>query len=934
MVRSSLGILALSFCALAVTAVAEDARLINGFNTEADIKLWEWSSTTPELSTEQVTEGDHCVKVTFDGSKNDYPGFSFKNPDLLSGWDKYDVLAVDVFNPGEKAVSIGIRIDDDQTRVGAEDEYTTWYNAGWKALAGKNHFEIELGKMRTPSKRLLNKNALKGFIAFVGYGGRADRKPTVLFLDNFMLKKAAVVKLPEKMLAFDFGLPDSPCWPGFTRVTKDSAYSDAAGFGFSDAGTRTHRDNGGPDDLDRDSVSTPSAAPMVFSVKVAPGKYKVWTVVGDSGSYSFPRKPFTVKAQGAEVFSFKPKSEAYLGSLNYLERDYRRAGPSLWDLYMADRFSDISFEVECKGERLDVSFEPGQATPLCALALWPADSQEAAKVIEQVTTARKAQFNNAYREIKPAKLPDPPAPTAEETERGFILAQRNYLEEITPYFVPAAGDRFDKLAVAAAPGEREPAVFIVYPLRDQAGVSVSVSDLAEGGKSIPAANVKIERLVYRHAVSGNACAVKPGHLVPRASVDVEQGVPRQFWLTVRVPDDAAAGKYTGTVTVAAGGKKAQFPLEVQVYPFKLETPDATYAHVYGAPNDGERIAMDLRCLVEHGFNSVTPNIPESPAERVNGKLKVSFALADLLMEKMKEAGMTGPVPMFNMSIQGDCGHNSYPHINFVRAFKYKLTDQAYLDDLTELTRLILDRAKEKNWLPVIMYPSTEISNDTDLGPEFNRKLIQAIRKAGQVLCVSSVNRPRDVESVKDLDIIMYNAGVPINEKTIKAAHDAGCKLWYQNIGATRYNDGLFLLRTGAVGRRQWVMSWYAADPYSDFDAGAYPDSSCYMFPSPEGTLPTVNLEWMREGVDDYRYFLTLKRLIEKAQKSDKATAVAAEAKAAYDEMLGTCPVEMDLNLPVGDDGYTINKGFKDQGTFDRYRRRAAEYIVKLQKALE
>jgi hypothetical protein len=299
------------------------------------------------------------------------------------------------------------------------------------------------------------------------------------------------------------------------------------------------------------------------------------------------------------------------------------------------------------------------------------------------------------------------------------------------------------------------------------------------------------------------------------------------------------------------------------------------------------------------------------------------------MDEMKKIGMTGPVPLFNMSIQGDTGHNSYPHMGFLRAFKYNVTDPAYLDDLTELTRQIMAHAKEKNWLPIIMYPSTEISNDSELGPDFNRKLIQAIRKAGPVQCVSSVNRPRDVESVKDLDIVMYNGGVPINEKTIKAARDAGCKLWFQNIGATRYNDGLYLLRTGAVGRRQWVLSWYAGDPYSDFDSDCYPDSTCYMFPSPESTLPTINLEWMRAGVDDYRYFLTLKRLIEKAAKTASTRPLAAEAKAAYDEMLASCPVEMDNSLPIGVDGFVVSHGFKDLDTFDRYRRRAAEYIVKL-----
>ena len=80
-------------------------------------------------------------------------------------------------------------------------------------------------------------------------------------------------------------------------------------------------------------------------------------------------------------------------------------------------------------------------------------------------------------------------------------------------------------------------------------------------------------------------------------------------------------------------------------------------------------------------------------------------------------------------------------------------------------------------------------------------------------------------------------------------------------------------------------------------------------------------------------FLTLKRLIDRAGKEGKAAEETAAAKADVEKMIGSCPVEMDLSLPVGRDGFAVNEGFKDPGTFDRYRQRVAEHIIKLQKAL-
>jgi hypothetical protein len=317
-------------------------------------------------------------------------------------------------------------------------------------------------------------------------------------------------------------------------------------------------------------------------------------------------------------------------------------------------------------------------------------------------------------------------------------------------------------------------------------------------------------------------------------------------------------------------------------------------------------------------------------QRVDGKLVVDFSKLDMLIDAMKKVGMTGPVPIFDMSVQGEAGGKSYPHLGFLRNFGYPLESQEYLDDVTGLTRLVLDRAKEKSYLPVIMYPSTEISNDPNVGPAFNSKIIAAMRKAGKVECVSSINHPEDVATAKELDYTMINFGVGINDETLKRIHASGTKLWFQNIGQTRYADGLFLLRADAFGRRQWVASWPDCDPYSDWDGS---DSGSFTFPSPVGTLAKVTLEWMHMGVDDLRYFITMKRLIAEARKAGKAAA-ADEAQKAYNEMIATCPVGLAPGTQVLPDGFAVTDGFPDKATFDRYRKRAAEQIIKLTEALK
>lgn len=929
-----------------VTALAEEERLLCGFNSEEDLELFEWSAAR-ELSEEHATEGDKCVKVTFSGQTTAWPGFNSSDKELLSGWEKYDFLLVDIHNPGEKVTMLNVRIDDpkiiDDPKT-KNDDWTSWFSQSWKVFPGKNTLKIELHNMATPNRvRTIRPEDVIRLSFFKNYGGRYKKNPPiVLYIDNLRLEKTARVELPKGMQAFDIGAKNSVVWPGFTLATKSTRYSDAAGYGFTKIGNWLRGwDFKIPDNIGRDCINIGSSR-VVFSVKVSPGTYKVWVLTGNLAGRNITGDGYKVSAEGKQVFEKKQEYATFLDALDPLQFEYKKSNESLWDVFAAPCFEDVFFEVECADGVLDIAIiKTAKSVHLCALAVWPAQNKEGAEFVAKTNAARKKSFDERFREIKPKVDTEKARPTRKEKAHGFILTKRNYLEPVGRYSVPKAEERFKKISIAACPGEFEPAVFVIHPVRNVEGVEIKTTPLAGRAGTIPASAIKIERTMFRYIPSRSmdSYSIEPCHLVRQTSLDLEAGVPMQVWATVHVPDDAVAGKYKGTVTVGSGNRDATFELELEVYPFELEKPKAIYAHAYVVPKEPERMEMDITCMIEHGFNSVTPGMPTGRPEKVDGKLQLDFSLDDLFMEKMKQAGMTGPVPLFNMSLSGAAGAKTFPHMAFLRRFGYNdVTDPRYLDDLTELTKLIVKNAKEKDWLPVIMYPITEMSNDKRLGPDFMRKLIKAIRKAGDVKCVASVNGPREVENVKDLDIIMYNGGVPINEKTIQAAHDAGCELWFQNIGGTRFNEGLYLLRTGAVGRRQFAFNFHYGNPYSDFQYFPWSQRLCggagsLFVPSKEGALPRFSLEWMREGVDDYRYFQTLRNLIAKAEKAGRAKAEAAAAKKDYDEMIASCPVEVDLSLPPLPDGFKTHEGFRDKDTFDRYRRRVARHIIKIRKVL-
>ncbi len=914
---------------LAAPVLASDLQMLNGFNTVDDLERFNWGkAVSAELSREHVTEGQHSARVSFPGDLT-YAGFGMPK-ELLVGWGRFDLLTFDIFNPSDEVASIVMRIDDHRSKGG--DEWATWCTASYKVFPGANRVEVPLNTLSTHALGRLDLERLTMFGLWT-----APVKEKVLYFDAVALRKFETAELPPGLRAFDFGPTKSACQPGLAPVDETTRFSEERGYGFVGearlSSAEDHPRTGEP--LGCDSVVGRAGVPLTFAVSLPDGRYRLWVATGYAHQWNWPRHPYTVTAADTEILNYEPESLDPRECRDYLERDYGREG-DLWEMFVVGHlFDEVETEVDVTGGRFEVTVASEDTSPrIRGLAVWPAGDETCTTAMAEVQASRREAFAGRWRELKPVSAEAPFPFSPEETARGFALAYRNPIELITPYFVPTAEDRLTGISIAAAPGQYEPAPFIVYPGRDVPGCGVSVTDLEGPTGTVAASSVKVHTVQYRYCREGeDAYSVKPVHLAPRSRLDLEAHVPRQFWMNVVIPEDAKPGTYAGTVTVSAGGRSTSFPMEVEVYPFTLEKPEDhgyVYAHVSAIPSDDAAIEADLVCLKEHGSNSVTPAgiIGWNPTRR-DGELLFDFSKLDTLMEAMKRVGMTGPVPLFDMSVQGQAGGKSYPHIGFLQNFGYTLESQQYLDDITELTRQIIERGKERNYLPVLMYPSTEISNDPHVGPAFNSKLIAAMRKAGKVECVSSINHPEDLVTARELDHTMINFGVGITEETLARIHDSGSTLWFQNVGQTRYADGLFMLRAGAIGRRQWVANFPSADPYSDWDGH---DSSSVIFPSPMGTLASVRLEWMHMGVDDLRYFLTLKRFIGTARKAG-AVAEANAAQEAYDEMIASCPVQLPGGTKIMADGLAVIDGFADPDTFDRYRRRAAEHIMRLQQAL-
>jgi hypothetical protein len=99
----------------------------------------------------------------------------------------------------------------------------------------------------------------------------------------------------------------------------------------------------------------------------------------------------------------------------------------------------------------------------------------------------------------------------------------------------------------------------------------------------------------------------------------------------------------------------------------------------------------------------------------------------------------------------------------------------------------------------------------------------------------------------------------------------------QEYGIYRFCSGFFLWRMGAYGCvfDPWESNW--GDAYHTFD-GHCSDWGSLCVPASDANWPTLNrsvvLEGIREGIVDYRYLITLERLIK--ENLEKPAAKVAE----------------------------------------------------------
>lgn len=503
----------------------------------------------------------------------------------------------------------------------------------------------------------------------------------------------------------------------------------------------------------------------------------------------------------------------------------------------------------------------------------------------------------------------PPQPSRDELKAGLIPFTRGEPFDIKPWSKPKTDERVQYLQCYVAQGEITALWFAVYALEPLNNLDVSIDPKQTAAAVAPQSFVQVryahfwaQRTDWRGRTyyvtpelllemrEGKAQFPSKGGTLEWRPLNVPKGESRLFWITVRVTPDCRPGTHTRTLVVKAQGKPAlRIPLQIHVYPFRLnKPPDKRWllysdSHLLGSLPDDKLLAL-LQEVAEHGIDGLT----ELPFGQLDlsglAEGKVGYDPQPLLRwhRLMREAGLRGPHTI------GTFIEDQVPGQLGIQADVNREWDERVRHAMRLIARTVVGALKPHgiDWL---FYGWDEP------GPDNIRAIEQyrAWREGGARTYVTFYQRGTYDAAAQWMTHPCFSVGLVASQQTARWAEEqcrarkqkffwygSGCYLGQEGrMFANRYLAGWLFWKTKADGQVSWTFVRPHEDPFNDFDGSAVnsfePKDQCTVYPelalpndykSIRRIIPTIQWEALREGINDYRYLATLRNIIAYARQ--------------------------------------------------------------------
>lgn len=499
------------------------------------------------------------------------------------------------------------------------------------------------------------------------------------------------------------------------------------------------------------------------------------------------------------------------------------------------------------------------------------------------------------------------------------FTDRMSIEEIEDAKTPAA------FRHPAWKGERIWAQLLIRTIGEADGVRIGISDLKSGNDVIPSEMIEASFVKYVmgdvFADSFSQCGERPvgkfdslmvADLVDNCEyIDLKDNALQPVWITVKVPENAAAGHYEGRLTVKAKGIRARkVPFKIEVLDRTLPSPEewkfyldlwqnpysvARYHNVeLWSKEHFDHMRPVMQKLADAGQKVITATIMNRPWNgqtedaygpmvtktlKADGTWKYDYEVFDRWVEWMMSLGIDSYINCYSM-IPWELEFDYYEEgCDTLRTMRAAPEEKAYSDYWTPFIKDFESHLKEKGWFGI-----TRIAMDERPVPRM-LEAIRIIRQASPEMGISLAgDRHPEIEAELTDYCVSFLAEHPVPISERRARGDIST--WY-TCCAEKYPNtftisplseaawiGWRTLAADYDGYLRWAVNCWTADPMTDTRFRTWCAGDTYMI-YPDGRS-SLRFDKLVEGIQDYE---KMRILIDEWNAADQLDKVAELTRA-------------------------------------------------------
>ncbi len=495
----------------------------------------------------------------------------------------------------------------------------------------------------------------------------------------------------------------------------------------------------------------------------------------------------------------------------------------------------------------------------------------------------------------------------------------------------------DTLKVFGMRGETVSGQGAVQTKKKLTGVTVSVGILREikTGQPLPGeavgwnfvGSIPLTENTPNQPVSAlvrQAPARFPDYLMDDKQINIGEKSFQAIWLTVAIPETAAAGTYAGNLKVTSQQGDVSLPVSVIVYPLTLPgkrnlkvtewyTTEA-FDRFYGIREQYSPEWFAMLAKYAGNMASHRQNVFQVPMEAIeiqkanDGKFSFDFKRFDQIAQvfwdtKKMDYLETGELTRF--------GSDAWYSTDIkLRDLSVKDAATGKVDRMSgdlvapSLISATEDHLRQKGWLEKTLFhvkdePSMHNSLSWSAMSQYIHKYAPDLRR---IDAIETTNLLNDIEvAVPKLDAFgtWY--------ESYRQAQLKGVEIWFYTVGI--YQGSLFPNKTidmpvmnsrlmhwlnyefDATGYLHWGWNQWTEDPFKE--TGMHIGDGWHVYPSKNGVMNSLRWEEMRNGIQDYECFIMLENRIRSLRDSLGTRAAWIDPKQRGHEIAGRVVMTAD-----------------------------------------